>query len=608
MSSSNWVTRSRVPLIILLTLLIAVFSTPLHRGFAQGESETTSAAAAPKPPKERETAAAMLKTYLSAFPSEAEDRPDRISPNATECMNFAGPLAFLSEGQKRDLAIDLKAVIDRLVYIDYDKVTEAVGDADRYVLALLRSGRIVLEKQPDGGWLFSSNTVEAIPEMMQEVERMDVLDGIEDIRSMQRTSWIRELMPAQLLSEGFLLDWWQWLAILGVIAAGALVDVAARYIFATFATRAVRRKGFEVEKDRLKEYSRPVGLLAMAVLWATQLAALMLPPVAEAILTVAVKFIAAASFVWLAYEGVEAIGRILIQRAQEEQDTFNEAIVGFVSRVLKIFVVAFGIVFVAHNIGVNVGSLLAGLGLGGLAFALAAKDTVENLFGSITVLVDRPFRVGDWITIDGSIDGTVESLGLRSTRVRTFYNSVITVPNSMLIRQPVDNYGARQYRRWRTMLAVTYDTPPEKIDAFCEGIRELVRLHPYTRKDYYHIYASEFGAHSLDILVYIFFDAPDWGTELRERHRLFIAILRLADQLGIEFAFPTQTLHLAKGVPAHEDKPADTPTARRKGRVSAREIVQAEFGDKVEKPPPVLIIPPGMDPRNMDSYEQMGGE
>jgi MscS family membrane protein len=606
MTFTHWGARSRVPIYLVLALLIAVFFAPSSVGLAQEES--SSVAATPKAPRERATASAMLRTYLSAFPSEAEDRPDRITPNATECMNFSGPMALLTENQKRDLAIELKAVIDRLVYVDYDKVTQEVGDADRYVLAQLKAGRIVLEKQPDGGWLFSSNTVQAITEMVREVERMDVLDGIEDIKSMQRTSWIREQMPPQLLAEGFLLDWWQWLAILGVITAGALADIITCRVFAAFASRAVRRKGFEIEQDRVKEYSRPVGLLAMALLWATQLAALMLPPVAEAILTVAVKFIAAASFVWLAYEGVEAIGRMLLHRAQEAEDTFNEAIVSFLSRVLKIFVVAFGIVFVAHNIGVNVGSLLAGLGLGGLAFALAAKDTVENLFGSITVLVDRPFRVGDWITIDGSIDGTVETLGLRSTRVRTFYNSVITVPNSMLIRQPVDNYGARQYRRWRTMLAVTYDTPPEKIEAFCEGIRELVRLHPYTRKDYYHIYASEFGAHSLDILVYIFFDAPDWGTELRERHRLFIAILRLAKDLNVEFAFPTQTLHLARGVPDHEDNPADPRTALKTGRGKAREIVHAEFGDKVVKPPLAQIVPPGVDPATYDAAERSGGE
>jgi MscS family membrane protein len=192
---------------------------------------------------------------------------------------------------------------------------------------------------------------------------------------------------------------------------------------------------------------------------------------------------------------------------------------------------------------VDISSLLTGLGLGGLAFALAAQDTVKNLFGSLTVLLDKPFNVGDWVKI-GDLEGTVEEVGFRTTRIRTFYNSLITMPNANLISTAVDNLGARTYRRWKTMLSLTYDTPPEKFEEFCEGIRELVRKHPDTRKDYFHVYANEFGAASLDVLVYVFFRTPGWGEELGARHTLFLDILRLARDLGVEFAFPTQTLHV----------------------------------------------------------------
>jgi MscS family membrane protein len=190
-------------------------------------------------------------------------------------------------------------------------------------------------------------------------------------------------------------------------------------------------------------------------------------------------------------------------------------------------------------------AVLGALGVGGVALAFAAQDTIGNFFGSITVLFDRPFGIGDWIII-GDVEGTVERVGFRSTRVRTFYNSMVTIPNSMMVNTQVDNYGARRYRRVKVMLSVTYSTPPEKIDAFCEGIRELIRLHPYTRKDYYHVYFNQFADSSLDILLYAFFEVPDWGTELRERHRLFVDILRLADRLGIEFAFPTRTVWLER--------------------------------------------------------------
>jgi MscS family membrane protein len=237
----------------------------------------------------------------------------------------------------------------------------------------------------------------------------------------------------------------------------------------------------------------------------------------------------------------------------------DDILVPMVSRALKIVTIAFGLLFVAQNLNIDITSLLAGLGLGGLAFALAAKDTVANLFGSLTVLIDRPFQIGDWVVI-GSHEGTVEEIGFRSTRIRTFYNSKITVPNSNLVNVPVDNLGARRFRRVKCMISIEYDTLPEKIEAFCEGIRELIRRHPYTRKDYYMVYFNEFADSSLNILLYAFHITPDWATELRERHRLFVDIVRLAKQLEIGFAFPTRTLHVASVPPSSPQTGPDAPS------------------------------------------------
>ena len=183
------------------------------------------------------------------------------------------------------------------------------------------------------------------------------------------------------------------------------------------------------------------------------------------------------------------------------------------------------------------------------------KFFIAILFGSFTVLIDRPFEVGEWV-VTNEIEGTVESVGFRSTRIRTFYDSVITLPNSLLTTTSVDNMGSRKYRRVKTFLGVQYDTTPEQMDAFCEGVRELIRRHPYTRKDYYHVYFNQFSDSSLNILLYCFLDCPDWAIELRERHRLFNDILRLGKQLKIEFAFPTRTLHMFN----HESTlPDETP-------------------------------------------------
>jgi MscS family membrane protein len=245
------------------------------------------------------------------------------------------------------------------------------------------------------------------------------------------------------------------------------------------------------------------------------------------------------------------------------------------------------VVWIAENLDMDIAALVAGLGIGGVALALASKDTVENFFGALSILADRPFQVGDWIVMN-DIEGTVVEVGFRTTRVRTFYNSLITFPNSMLIRTAVDNLGAREYRRIKETIGVAYDTPPEKLEAFLEGIREIVRRHPYTRKDYFHVYFHRFGDSALDILLYIFVKTPDWATELRERQRLLLDILRLANELGVEFAFPTRTLHLVQGEAAdHGERSDDIAAARRSGRRAARTIVDRFTGRDV--PPPVEI-------------------
>jgi MscS family membrane protein len=218
----------------------------------------------------------------------------------------------------------------------------------------------------------------------------------------------------------------------------------------------------------------------------------------------------------------------------------------------------------------------------------------------MTIMLDRPFEIGDWVRV-GNIDGNVESVGIRSTRIRTFYNSLITVPNSEITNKSIDNMGARRYRRIKTNISIAYDTPPESIEAFCEGVRELIRSHPYTRKDYFHCYLNQFSASSLDVLLYCFVETPDWNMELRERHRLFVDIIRIAKRLGIEFAFPTQTLYMRQDQSQDYTPPANPQKAYDLGRKEAIDIVDEFLGGRDVKPGPVNFYPPGQ--ANMPSID-----
>jgi small-conductance mechanosensitive channel len=144
----------------------------------------------------------------------------------------------------------------------------------------------------------------------------------------------------------------------------------------------------------------------------------------------------------------------------------------------------------------------------------------------------------------GDKEGTVQSIGLRSTRIRTFYDSVLTIRNSLAVSSIVDNMGMRSYRRVKAQIGIRYDTPPERVEAFLEGIKRIIQTNPTTRKDLFHVVLNDFGPDHLMILLYFFVQALDWSTELVERQRIFLEVIRLAHALGVQFAFPTQTLEI----------------------------------------------------------------
>ena len=212
-------------------------------------------------------------------------------------------------------------------------------------------------------------------------------------------------------------------------------------------------------------------------------------------------------------------------------------------KTLKVLVVVVGTLVVLQNLDFDVTTLFASVSIGGLALGLAAKDALANLFGSISIFVDSPFQIGDWINVAGK-DGTVEEVGFRSTRIRTFYDSVLVMPNATVANANIDNYGLRKYRRCLTTLGLTYDTTPEQMQAFVEGLRAIISANPYTRKDFYEVHMSGFGDSALEIMVFFFFDCDTWTKEMSARHDIYLEFMRLAQDIGVGFAFPTRSLHI----------------------------------------------------------------
>ena len=208
-----------------------------------------------------------------------------------------------------------------------------------------------------------------------------------------------------------------------------------------------------------------------------------------------------------------------------------------VSLVLKIIVVGCGLAALLDLFEFDVGTVLAGLGIGGLAFALAAQDTLKNFFGSLMLIADRTFRVGDLVQIGGN-EGVVESVGLRTTRIRGLDDALLTIPNSDLTTAHVTNFGARRYRRFQTRITVTFDTPSERLTAFRDGIQELIRQHPGVRQEKHEVALNDLGSSGVEILIRVFFDVSDGHAELLVRDGLILEVVRTADRLGVAFAEP----------------------------------------------------------------------
>jgi len=589
MTQTRWWTEARALHCLLFVTLVLVVVPLLP---AQEGPPPASTEPAPQPvPDELRSARATMRTFLDAFYQE----DGALLDHAAACLDLSAIPANIRQTRGRELAADLKGVIDRTRFVRFEAIPDD-PQAPPWVFLRRAEGEVVINRSENGSWLFSRSTVAQIDALRRATEAQNVVDGVEEFaRSVSPSMWLRERVPDSFRRPFIYIEIWQWIGLLAVILIGVVVDRIFLGFARVFLIRLIRRRLERVDERLLTRALKPAAALVMVLVWWVGMGFLGLPVKVLRLYADAVWVVLVLAACATAYRSVTVVADALQKRAEGTESRADDLLVPLIRKSLKVLIVAVGIVLVADALNQNLTGLVAGLGLGGLAFALAAKDTVGNLFGSLTVLLDRPFHVGDWVVV-GDVEGTVEEVGFRSTRIRTFYNSLITLPNSNLTSAAVDNLGVRSYRRWSTRLGLAYDTPPEKIDAFCEGLRELILRHPHTRKDYFHVYLNEFGDSALEILLYVFFETPDWGAELRERHRLAVDITRLAAKLEVDFAFPSQTVYLRQETARDHALPdVDYPEGSRKmaaeARRQARELTQNAVEESTA--PPTDVGDPG---------------
>jgi MscS family membrane protein len=198
--------------------------------------------------------------------------------------------------------------------------------------------------------------------------------------------------------------------------------------------------------------------------------------------------------------------------------------------------------------GYPVGTLLAGLGIGGLAIAFGAQKTIENVFGSLSLVVDQPFRVGDFVSVDNFV-GTVEDIGLRSTRFRTLDRTLISIPNGKLAEQRLESFEARDRMRLATTLAIQYGTTHAQMQAVLDGLERVLREHPLIWPDAVTVKFKALAESALEIEVMAWFKVPTWAEFQRCRQEVLLRFMQVVEDAGTAFAFPTHTVHLAGAGP-----------------------------------------------------------
>lgn len=244
--------------------------------------------------------------------------------------------------------------------------------------------------------------------------------------------------------------------------------------------------------------------------------------------------------VWFALRLNDRGGRHAFEKALASGSPVAD-FVPIARKTVKVFLIIVSVLIIVHELGYSVTSLIAGLGLGGLAIGLAAKDTLANFFGSVVIFVDRPFAKGDWIKV-GDVEGVVEEISVRVTRIRTFTDSLITMPNSLLTTTAITNFTRMRKRRIRLVLQAKYGTTAQQIETASQRIRTLIETDSRFHHDGYSVAFHEMGAYSLNLLVQCYTVTTDWNEYLKVQQELMLAIMRIFTDLSIEFAYPTQTI------------------------------------------------------------------
>lgn len=474
-----------------------------------------------------ETPRMSVETHLKYL------QPDNFKPEiSAQTLNSNKNIS-----EQKELAIKLKKIYDIKGY--YIQIEEIPNESD-YVdtnsnknkfIPVPELPEIYLEKVGTK-WLYSKETVSIIPTIYNDTVTFSL-------------STYKEYIPDALKKRFLTVQLWKFIGLFILIILSIIIYRIFAWIIGYFLIRILKKllKNSSIIDNYIDPISNQISVLVVLLFISILLPVLELPIQVSRWVNLILSAIVPVTLTIIAYRTSDLLADFYGVIASKTQNEVDDQLIPLVKKVIKLIIIVLGLLYLLSVLGIEITPILAGASIGGLAVALAAQDTLKNFFGSITIYTDSPFEVGDWIAFDNG-EGVVEEIRLRSTRIRTFHNSVISIPNGTLADKKIDNMGRRRFRRFRTTIGVTYDTPPELLEAYVEGLRKIVDAHPRTISNPNEVYVNELGPSSINILVYVFFEVKDWSEELKARQNFILEAIRLAKELNVRFAFPTTTVHL----------------------------------------------------------------
>lgn len=440
-----------------------------------------------------------------------------------------------------ELARSLKAVLDRHLWLDLERLSPRSGgnEGDELPPGIDEIGRmpnqepiriVRIEDTTGPRWAFSVATV----------------GRIDSWYAMLSDRWIRENAPEFLLLPGPKdVLWWQWV---GLLIVGLLAMVGGRLLVLptiSILRRIISKTRTEWDDVLLERTTAPLTvLLGVGVAWLL-VPALDLYAPGRLFIAAVLRAIALVAVFWALWRLVD-VAESAFTRASWSQAASAKSLVSLTCGLAKVMVGALGLLAALAELGYPVSGVLAGLGIGGLALALAAQKTGENLFGSLSLALDRPFDVGEFVKVEDFV-GHVENVGLRSTRFRTLDRTLITIPNGRVADMRIENYTSRDRMRLACTIGLVYSTTPAQARQVLGDIESRLRAHPKIWPDAVVVRFQELGASSLNIGVMAWFETPDWGEFQVIRQDILLQIMEVVENAGTSFAFPTQTVHLVEG-------------------------------------------------------------